>query len=172
MNDSKQPAPQDNNVQILPPEYSLKEKIGKHINLRDIFTPERIAAAQQIIDDTQAEFINWAQQDLTILEEAYRTLEKHIGNADVAAPLTAIRKTAFSLKCQSGTFGFTLGSDVAKSLYDYSMHHERYTQENLAVIRKHIDALHVILHQNIQGSGAQLGEELMDNLRKLVSKVG
>lgn len=159
----------DESVRILPPSYALKEKIGVNVNLNEIFTPERIAAAQKTIDDTQAEFVSWAAKDLMELEHAYRAIAE---NPEAASDsrIDKVRKVAFSLKCQAGTFGYPLGSDVSKSLYRYTVDHGQYTSENIVVLRKHIDALHVILQQNVQGEGGAMGKELMSNLEKLVEK--
>lgn len=159
----------DDSVRILPPSYALKEKIGMNVNLGEIFTPERIAAAQKAIDDTQAEFVNWAEKDLVELEHAYRGIALDPANAPPQR-IDKVRKIAFSLKCQAGTFGYPLGSEVAKSLYRYTVEHGQYNGENIVVLRKHIDALHVILQQNIQGEGGAMGKELMANLDKLVEK--
>jgi chemotaxis protein histidine kinase CheA len=158
-------------VRILPPSYSIKEKIGMNVNLNEIFTPERIAAAQEIINETQAEFVSWASKDLVELEHAYRHMEKEPEKTP-ASRIEKIRKIAFSLKCQSGTFGYPLGSDVAKSLYRYTVDHGKYNKDNIVVLRKHIDALQVIFQQNIQGEGGQMGDELMHSLEKLVDKLG
>lgn len=162
-------ADDEESVRILPPSYELKEKIGKNINLKEIFTPERIAAAQQAIDDTQAEFVEWAHKDLVELEHTYRTISADPVNAP-ASRIDKVSKIAFSLKCQSGTFGYPLGSAVAKSLYRYTVNHGKYNSDNLIVLRKHIDALHVIFQQNIQGEGGAMGDELMGSLEKLVVK--
>lgn len=161
----------DNNdsVRVLPPSFSIKEKIGMNVNLSEIFTPERIAAAQNIIDETQAEFVDWATKDLVDLEHAYRHIAKDTAGTP-ASRVEKVRKIAFSLKCQSGTFGYPLGSDVAKSLYRYTTEHGKFTNDNLIVLRKHIDALQVIFQQNIQGEGGAMGDELMDSLEKLVDK--
>lgn len=171
MTDKKTDAPAgkpDEETHILPPDYSIKKKIGMDVDLRKIFTPERIQVAQKAIDDTQSDFVSWAQKDLAELEHAYRTLQQEIGNSSPSS-LQKIRKIAFSLKSQSGTFGFQLGSDVADSLYSYINQHD-IDDENIQVIRKHIDALQVILQQNIQGDGQQIGAELKDNLNKLIAK--
>ena len=157
----------DDSVRILPPDFSIKEKIGRDVDLASIFTPERIAAAQKAIDDTQSEFVGWANKDLVELDHTFRALER---NPDDKAKLEKILKIAFSLKCQCGTFGFQLGSEVADSLYTYINAHPVIGPEQLMVIRKHIDSVGVILHQNIQGDGNKIGSELMANLRKLVAK--
>lgn len=160
----------EDSVRILPPSYALKEKIGMNVNLHEIFTPERIAAAQKAIDDTQAEFVGWATKYLVELEDAYRGMAADLGNASVQ--IEEIRKIAFSLKSQAGTFGYPLGSEVAKSLYKFLGEKRKYNTDNIVVVRKHIDALQVILQQNIQGEGGVMGNELMDNLKKLVAKFG
>ena len=159
----------EESVRILPPDYSIKQKIGMHVNLQEIFTPERIAAAQKAIDDTQAEFVDWAHKDLVELEHAYRAIAEN-PEAAPASRIEKVRKIAFSLKCQSGTFGYPLGSEVARSLYKYTNEHGGYTSENIIVLRKHIDALQVILQQNVQGEGGTMGTELRTSLEKLVSK--
>lgn len=159
----------DDSVRILPPDFSIKEKIGRDVDLSTIFTPERIAAAQKAIDDTQSEFVGWANKDLVELDHAFRALEK---TPDDRVRIDKILKIAFSLKCQCGTFGFQLGSEVADSLYIYINEHPKLQAEQLTVIRKHIDSIGVILHQNIQGDGNKIGTELMANLHKLVKKLG
>jgi hypothetical protein len=159
----------DEDVRILPPDYSIKEKIGMDVNLSEIFTPDRIAQAQKAIDDTQAEFVEWAYKDLVELEHTYRSIAEKPEDAP-ASRVEKVRKIAFSLKCQAGTFGYPLGSEVAKSLYKYTTTHGSYTSGNVVVLRKHIDALQVILQQNIQGEGGKMGAELMTGLEKLVAK--
>lgn len=166
---SSQQNREDDTVRVLPPDFSLKKKIGMNVNLNEIFTPERIAQAQKTIDDTQAEFVSWAQKDLIELDHAYRAIARNPEEAPQER-IDKVRKLAFSLKCQSGTFGFDLGSNVAKSLYSYTVRHEKYDRDNIAVLRKHIDSLEVIFQQNIQGDGGDIGKELSDKLEKLIAK--
>ena len=60
---------QSNDADILPPDFSIKRKIGMDVNLNQIFTAERIAAAQKTIDDTQADYVQWAMQDVSQLDD-------------------------------------------------------------------------------------------------------
>ncbi len=160
---------QQDDVRILPPDFSLKKKIGVDVNLKDIFTTERIAAAQQAIDNTQVEFVEWAKQDLLASEKAYKEIEDAPDNAPQES-INTLRKLAFSLKSQSGTFGYPLGSEVANSLYVYTGYHTEYDEQNIQVLAKHIDALSVILHQNVQGDGGAIGTDLRAELAKLAEK--
>lgn len=173
MNDAANPVGTESeefpDVKIIDPDFALKKKIGEKVNISDIFTPERIAEAQKAIDDTQAEFLLWADKDLAELDLAFK---------DFAADpdgnffeLDRIRKIAFSVKCQAGTFGFALASEVGRSLYNYAMKHDKgYTPERLSVLQKHIEAIRTIITKNIQGEGGPIGAELKDSLEKLVNK--
>lgn len=167
MDDSKSSSI-ESEVKILDPDFSLKKKIGEKVNIAEIFTPERIAEAQQVIDDTKAEFLKWAEKDLIDLEDAYR----HFSNDQDAVffELDRIRKIAFSIKCQAGTFSFELASEVAKSLYNYAMKHEKYSADQMQVLQKHVEALQAIFSKNIQGEGGPIGVELKGSLQKLVEK--
>ncbi len=158
----------EDDVQILPPDYSIKKKIGMDVDLNTIFTPERIAAAQRAIDDQQSEFIGWAERDLVELDHAYRAMKNDGANIDDSR-ITKVQKIAFSLKSQAGTFGYHLGSDVADSLYSYMKSHP-ITADNLPVIEKHVESLKTIFHKNIQGDGKEIGRELKASLNKLIAK--
>lgn len=160
-------------VRILPPDFSIKEKIGRDVDISKVFSPERVQAAQKSIDDTKHEFVQWVQDDLNELEKAYAELAtQNIETQPDAMHNTC--KIVFSLKCQGGTFGYDLASKVADSLYRYLMKHknEPVTPEVLTVTRKHIDALQVIFQQNMVGEGNAVGKELLDNLSRLVAKLG
>lgn len=156
-------------IRILPPDFTLKQKIGPNVDLSKIFTPERIAAAQKTIDETQKEFVQWAEKDLVELEHAFKALERDSSHSD-SGKIEKIRKIGFSLKCQAGTFGYDLGSEVANSLYLFMMKHAALTNDQMVVVRKHIDALQIIFHENILGDKDATGIELMDNLTRLVAK--
>lgn len=155
-------------ARILEPDFSLKRKIGEDIDVSRIFTPERIAEAQQAIDDKKEEFLEWASKDLAALDEAYRDFTA----APVAAffELDHMRRLSFSLKCQAGTFGFGLASEIARLLHQYLMQHSEFTENHLLVTRKHIEALRAVLVGKIQGNGGQTGKELLAHLKMLTDK--
>lgn len=160
--------PQEPDVRIVEPDFSLKKKIGEHVNIAEIFSPERVADAQQVIDNGQAQFLQWVTIDLKELDKHFNELYL-MPNAESAAH-ERIRKTAFAIKCHAGTFGFNLGSEVARGLHNFLAHHKEYSEEQLAVVQKHIESLKAILMNNIQGDGGKMGEELTESLKKLVEK--
>lgn len=149
------------------PNRTLRKKIGENINLATIFTPEKVEACQKIVDDSRGQFVEWVAKDLMMLEHACRRMESDKANSP--ATIERIKRLAFSIKSQSGTFGYDLASMVAKSLYDFSL---RYQPEDLhlATVRQHVDALRSIFLHHIMGMGDALGEELLRGLEKLVQK--
>lgn len=151
------------------PDFSLKEKIGKDININEILNTENIKASQQVINDSQKDFLKWVDNDLKTLEAFYRQAASDPSNALTA--VVDIQKSAFSVKSQSGTFGYDLGSAIAKSLYDFC--ENNYVvgdNKHILVIRKHIDTLNTIFHKNIKGDGGKIGQQVYDALGKLIQK--
>lgn len=155
-------------ARIIRPENKLKKKIGADINMREILQPEVLMQAQQIIYDKRDEFLGWASSSLLQMEEAYYGL--HHNAPDPQALLAVLNREALSLRDRSGTFGYHLGSDIAKSLARYCAL-TSVTNEHLAVVaRKHLDGLQIVYKDNVTDSGGMIGMELMSGLKKLVEK--
>lgn len=168
-NQSKEMELEDSEVVELKPDFSLKNKIGKDVQLRDVFTKESIKESQQVINDSQKDFLKWVENDLKNLENAYSSARADPSASTVSAD--EIKRGAFSIKAQAGTFGFTLGSAIAKSLYDFCEKDYREAEPgHLIVIRKHIDTLNTIFHQRIEGDGGKIGLAIHKDLGRLIEK--
>jgi chemotaxis protein histidine kinase CheA len=149
------------------PDFGLKEKIGLSIN--EILTPEVIKDSQGVINQSQKDFLKWVNNDLATLENAYSELKKN--PADGREFALEIQKAAFSCKAQAGTFGFDLGSAIAKSLYDFLENdYVEGDANHILIIRKHIDTLNTIFHHGITGDGGKLGLAVHSALGKLINK--
>ena len=160
MSENEDPLQAENNpATILPPDYTLKKMIGENVDIKQVFSEEAVAKAQQTIDKHQDSFKEWAINDVNELNENFKKKD-----------ITAIEKISARLKSQAGTFNYELGTLVAKSLNNFCNAHHQPSQDHLLVIRKHIDTLQVIFLQNITGNGGETGKELLDNLFKLVDK--
>ena len=170
MNENYDPFMEDSDpkARILPPDYSLKEKIGHDIDAEQVFTKEAIEKAQESIEKYKDSFLSWVMEDLRVIEE-------HFKNASSSHPpaMQEIEKLEFiasRIKAQAGTFGFGLATLVAKSLCSFCNKHQTMENDQLIVIRKHIDTLLVIFNRNITGDGGAIGNELLDSLSKLTEK--
>lgn len=154
-------------TKILPPDYTLKKLIGENIDIKEIFNEEVVAKAQQTIDQHKDSFLEWVVKDVASLNESYQKAEtasarkKNIGE---------IEHTAHRMKSQAGMFNYGLATQIAKSLELFCYKHPKPTDEQMVVVRKHIDTLTVIFSQSITGDGGVVGSELLDNLSKLVDR--
>lgn len=155
-------------ARIVRPENKLKKKIGLDVNVRELLQPDVIQQAQQIIVDKKDEFLGWAAESLLQMEAAHYGL--HHGSPDPQILLSTLTREAESLRDRSGTFGYHLGSDIAKSLARYCAQ-TSITNEHLALVaRKHLDGLQIVFKDNVTDSGGMIGMELISSLKKLIEK--
>lgn len=158
---------QGERVVISNPNENLKKMIGGDVSAEFILDEEVVKAAQEVILAKASEFAGWVRIDLKSLDEAYRLLEKSPNDRGI---LDDIAGTALTVKSQSGMFGYDLATQVAKTFYNFLSLRPEVNDIGLLVIRKHIDLLFVIFHQEITGSGEKIGEEALDMLNALIKK--
>lgn len=168
MADKKAASPEDDeDIVEFKPDFSLKEKIG--MNMGEILTPEVVKDSQEVINKSQKDFLKWVDNDLRSLENAYAELARNPAQGRDAALI--IQKAAFSCKAQAGTFGYDLGSAIAKSLYDFLENdYVEGDRNHVLVIRKHIDTLNTIFHRGVLGDGGKIGGQVHAALGKLIRK--
>lgn len=154
-------------ARIVRPENKLKKKIGADVNMREILQPDVIQAAQQVIMEKKDGFLEEAKVTLLNMETGYSQLTAGV---NPAGHLQAIFANAESLRDRSGTFGYHLGSDIAKSLARYCEQTNPANEHLPLVLRKHLDGLQTVFRQNVTDSGGAIGMELLDGLRKLIEK--
>lgn len=157
----------DQEVVIENPDRSLKQMLGADMTAEDLFDQELMQEAQQAIMTMKDEFTNWVAIDINRLEHAFLALQE---NPESMAYLKEIISISLTIKSQSGTFGYDFATEVGKLLYQYADDLTQVDATSLTVIRKHIDTLYVIFHKEMQGTGAELGDELLLNLKKLIDK--
>ncbi len=151
---------------ILPPNNDLREQLGEGAML---FTEQAILNAQAELLSAEQEFIVWAKDDIVTLRAAYAQLVEKPGNLTASRLLV---DAAYSIRSQAGMFGYHLGTTIGGMLVQYLEQHPYPKDEQLVVVRKHIDAIAVIFTQRIKDTGQQIGEELINSLRILTKKMG
>ncbi|MCH2546427.1 MAG: hypothetical protein MK052_02290 [Alphaproteobacteria bacterium] len=157
----------DDEVVELDPSYALKDKIG--MNMNQILTDEVVKDSQKVIHKSQKDFLKWIEADLQTLENAYNALAADPENG--RDPALIIQKSAFTCKSQAGTFGYDLGSAIAKSLYDFlEKDYVEGERGHVIIIRKHIDTLNTIFHRKVEGDGGKIGNAVYGALGKLIKK--
>lgn len=149
-----------------PADETLRKQLAP---LADILTDDVVAAAQIELLKAESEFVEWARDDIAILESAYAQLKAQPGNPSAHR---ALLDAAYSIKSQAGIFGYDLGTGIGGMLVTYLTEHTDIRDEKLTVVRKHIDAIVVIFNQKIKEAGREIGQELLNSLRALIKKIG
>jgi hypothetical protein len=158
----------DDEVRILEPDFTLKKIIGEDVDIKQVFSPENVSKAQEKIDAHKDSFLTWVKKDIEVLEESYAAAIAVLPHCD--AEIKKLARTAFVIKSQAGTFGYSLATVVAKSLDDFCTRYFKPDNAHMTVIRKHIDTISNIFAHNLVGDGGKVGTELANALFKLVDK--
>ena len=153
-------------VEAMPPDENLRKQLAP---LAELLTDDVVAAAQIELLKSEAEFVEWAKDDIAQLESAYAQLKAQPGNKGAHK---ALLDAAYSIKSQAGIFGYDLGTGIGSMLVQYLTAHAEIRDEKLTVVRKHIDAIVVIFTQKIKETGRDIGQELINSLRALTKKIG
>jgi hypothetical protein len=152
-------------VQILPPDRSLQQKLGV-VTLEKILSPQVVATAQQAIVRASGPLL---EESVAEVDRLARTARELGAGADSSKALREILDSAFSLKSKAGLAGYDFISVLAKSLNQYceSCEDGQVTPANISIISWHIQSLRRLLELKIKGSGGPLGEAILTELKKL-----
>lgn len=153
-------------VRILPPDTSLKEKIG--VDLERIFTPGKIRQAEIAIKSNEEEFLATTNKDIQKLRTLLQKYEEGEARQYGDKLADEIRNISINIKGVSGIFGYQLASATANSLFLFCEDMKEVNEESVSIIVTHVDALMAIFRENIRGHGGTLGRELTEQLQQLV----
>ena len=147
----------------------FRSLIGEDIKGSDIFTEKLIASAQDTIKKKESEFLEWADDDIRILEACYSKLR--LSPSDEEAK-TKLLSAAYSLKSQAGIFGYDMGTEVSRMLLDYMPPEKPISDQMLIVLRKFLDTIGVVFRLKVKEAGGEIGAALIKGLQILTKKLG
>ena len=128
-----------------------------------------VREAEEALEDLHESYLTWVRQDLDQLD---RMLKQALAEPETApAKLKSIYQTSHDIKGQGATFEFPLLTHIASSLCTLLADGGKSDQVMLALARIHIDALNVVLKENIRGMGGVQGKQMVEMLRTAVDKV-
>lgn len=156
-------------VRAYEPENKLRGMLGEDVDLRrDVFTADKIAKSQQVIDTAVANYFADTASEVKQMADCCAAIER--GDANAMQLVRSIADIAMRMKGQSETLGFTLVAKVSSSLYQYGLERAVISEHTPTIIRKHVDSLRVAFAQELKGDGGALGAELITSLEKLKTK--
>jgi len=150
------------------PDNALKEKLGRETSLSSLITPAIIAEAQQTIEASMPESMDWLQENLNQL----RALQQKIADGDFYTLLPIeMSEAALTMSARSGTFGYSNASKVAYLLYLFCRNHMRIEDPaHQKVVDTHINALQTTLYNQQRDITTAQDHEIICELRNLIDK--
>ena len=147
---------------------SLKEKPGGGKGGPPSLPASIMEEAEQSLERASLDFSTWANEYLANLgklcDEASAEPAKR-GNL-----FAEINELAHELRGQGGTFGYPLISVFGKMLYDSTREGCPETDNQVEVVKAHVDAMRAVIREKVSGDGGQVGKELLAGLKAAVQR--
>jgi hypothetical protein len=147
----------------------LKDKAGIGVTGGGGFAVEALEAAMKEIDkfsDDYPDFVAGYIKKLLTLHRACKEKEESHRQRD----FRSINEIAHDMCGQGGTFGYPIITTVAKSLHEFTGKGAGRADDHLEVIKAHIDTMHVVIRERVEGDGGQVGSELLGALDAAIKK--
>jgi len=168
MADEKNGEEQAGAATLIEPPKTLQDKVGPpQPGGIDLSALER---AEAVISDLSGQYIEWVQEDLKNIQEAFDQLKAQ-GGTD-ATLLKKIFSISHDVKGQGGSFGYDLMTTVGNSLCRFTEDKDSLNPQHLDIVKLHIDTLKLIITQDIQGDGGAMGQKILTGLTLAADKVG
>ena len=158
----------DDDVVVYEPDFSLQKRIGKDVNINELLRPDLLQRAQYVVDHSRPAFVESMKEDVKTILSLLAKLEETSWDAKV---LEVFMHLVLQVKGRAGIFGLPLASEIARKLYVFCEEDYRAKSDHMLVVRKHVEGLAVVMHQNIEGDGGKIGKELLKSLDKLADKL-
>ena len=141
----------------------LKAKVSgsEHVG-GGAFAGELLVQAQDVVAEFAQKYPDQAEIDVSqLLGTAAAAMASP---KDCREQIERLRVDAREIMGQGETFGFMLLSRFGRSLYDISEGLESLSEQRIALIQAHVDAMALIVRAKIIGDGGAVGRELLRSL--------
>ncbi len=148
----------------------LKEKAANGVNLS---SGEQGSIALEALEAAEAEFDRMAEDYPDWVQGHIKRLNEHLAHC-LKAPesrhnqFKSLLEIAHDMKGQGGTFGYPLISHFGESLYQFTKPRETYTDDDVEIVKAHIDAMNAVIKGRVKGNGGQVGKELLSSLNAAI----
>ena len=153
--------------QMIIPPRTLKDKVTE--GGPGAVDVEALARVEKVILELADSYLDWVVEDIAKIGEAFAKLKS--GDGDMAENLDGIFQVSHDVKGQGGSFGYDLMTVIGNMLCRYIEKSEGKAEaKDIAIIGLHIDALSVVISQNLKGDGGEVGEQLLVGLEQVSAK--
>ncbi|MDA1089106.1 MAG: Hpt domain-containing protein [Proteobacteria bacterium] len=157
----------DDKLEIINPPNALKQKVG--IGGAGAVDLEALERAEQVIAGMTDSYLEWVVEDLKKIEQAYLALASARG--DKKEEVKAVFQISHDIKGQGGSFGYDLMTAIGNELCRLIEKADKVGASEIAAIKLHIDALKLVITEDLKGNGGKEGEQMLSGLQKVCDKL-
>lgn len=147
----------------------LKRKLGGNDHARGQISDEAVRRAEQMLSRSHDRYLLQAQKDVADLQSVFAALRRD--RQEPAVYLERLSAMGREIKGQAGTFGYDLLTRFGDSLYELTRTMRQVSDRQVDLIGAHIDAIEIVVKQDIRGAGGAVGQELSASLRQAIQRV-
>lgn len=160
---------EEDDVQIIPADYSLLHKIGV-TNLDIIFSVKAAQRAEDVVQAAVDEFYAECVTDGDALKDCVKQLK--IAPATLQESLYQVATLAFDMKTKAAQAGYDLVASLAKSLHILCEESENLLPPAtmIEIIEWHQNSINRLLTLKLKGNGGPFGQAILAEIEKLQSR--
>lgn len=126
---------------------------------------------EEKIVDMAGDYATWIADEILKLGNALYDLKDPSKN--LRQTIATINRGAHEMRGQGGIFGYPLITEISKSLFLSTQRHFNALSDNeFELIKAHIDAIKVVIHEKVEGDGGETGRSLLNGLQAAIKKYG
>ncbi len=157
----------DDEMEIINPPNTLKSKVREGgPGAVDLATLER---AENVIAEMADSYLEWVQEDLKRIDEAYKKLAA--GSGERTKEAEEVFQIAHDIKGQGGSFGYDLMTLIANELCRLIERQDGFGEAEVQAVKVHIDAMKLVIQNRMKGDGGKNGQALVDGIRQVGDKL-
>ena len=157
----------DVKAQVIKPPAGLQKKVVA--GGPGAVTPEVLERAEAAISKLSGSYLEWVEGDLDKIQQAFEAIEP--GDAKASAALSRIFQISHDMKGQGGSFGYDLVTVVGDRLCRLIEGMDQIGDNELEVIKLHIDTMRLVIAKRMKGDGGDHGRKLIEGLEQVAAKV-
>jgi len=157
----------EDKVEIINPPNTVKSKV--RVGGPGAVDTSTLEQAEQAIASMGDQYLEWVQEDLKRIDEAFAALAAASGERK--DELEEVFGVAHDMKGQGGSFGFDLITAIGNQLCRLIEKLEKAGDPEVNAIRVHIDAMKLVIAQKIKGDGGKAGDQILFGLEKVAEKL-
>lgn len=147
----------DTYVTAIEPDQTLKKIIGENVDLKTVFTPEKIKACQKLIDDARNEFFDNELPKIGQIRDFLKETDE--------SSFHKIEYIINDMRSQAKIFGFPFIVLACNHVISFCDDYTKKPETRKLIISKFVDLLYIALRNKVRDEGGGLEKEMAKLLK-------